>query len=183
RNDCTTHHLKEIRRDRGHAHLLRRAVDTRKSLAKRIDGAKVLEVVLSTIAQVKEVGIGKRKVFDVAPPHVAARQDQTVWVFVWKWPQQHAVSDAKDSRTGANGQRDGNHCRDGKYGTLAQRAKGVDQISKQHGHLTILSYLSACNGTVSKKMRPARERDSIPSRSSAKTSTTSAVKKPWSTKT
>ena len=61
RDDRATHHLKEIGRYRGHADPLRRAVQTRKSEAKRIDGSEILEIVFCAVAQVEKVGVGKRE--------------------------------------------------------------------------------------------------------------------------
>ncbi len=128
RSDCPTHHLKEIRRYCSHADLLKCAVYSRKSSTKRIDRSEILEIAPCAVAQVEKVGVGKRKIFDIPSPHVAAGQDQAVWVLVWKLPQQHTVSDTKDSGAGADSKCDGDDRCDGKYGTFAQRAKRVGEI-------------------------------------------------------
>ena len=125
RDDRASHHLKEVSRYRGHSDPLRRAVQTGKSGAKRIDGSEILEIVFCAVAQVEKVGVGKGKIFDIPFLQVAAGQDQALRIFVRKLPQQHAVSDTKDRGAGADSERDGDHDCDREYGTLAQRAKRV----------------------------------------------------------
>ena len=90
--------------------------------------SEILEIVFCAIAQVEKVDIRKRKVFDVSFLQVAAGEDQSVWIFVRKLSQQHAVSDTKDGRAGADSQGDGDDRCDCKYGTLAQRAKRVGEV-------------------------------------------------------
>ena len=128
RDERTTHHLKEIGRHRSHAHSLGPAIQSRKSGAKRIDGSEILEIVFRSVAQVKKVGVRKRKIFDVASLQVAANQHQALWILVRKFPQQHAISDTKDGRAGTDSQGDGDHDCDCEYWTFAQRAQRVGEI-------------------------------------------------------
>src|SRR4030095_881229 len=121
----TTHHLKEVCRYRGRTDPLWRTVQTRKREAKRVDGSKVLEIGFCTVAKIEKVGIRKGKVFDIPFLQISARQDQALWIAVRQLRHQHAVSDTKDRRAGADSESDGDHDCDREYGTLAQRPKGV----------------------------------------------------------
>ena len=75
------------------------------------DAGEILERVLIRFAQIEILGVGKRKVLDVALSHVAASDDQPFGIFIGKRPQQHRVGNAENRRAGPDPERDGEHRR------------------------------------------------------------------------
>jgi len=69
----------------------RRAVGLRHGAAAGVHGGEILERAFCAVAQVKEIGVRKRKILDIALPQVAAGQNQAVGRFIRKRMQQHGV--------------------------------------------------------------------------------------------
>src|ERR1039458_7277433 len=109
-----------------------RLVDARHRGAAGVDGAQFFEHARGAVAQVEEVGVGEREVFDIALPHVRNSEGQPVWVLVRKRPQQHGVGYAEDGRAGSDPQRDGDDSGSGKHWTLGQGPRRVREVSQQH---------------------------------------------------
>ncbi len=103
-----------------------------------INGGEVLERTPCAVAQVQEIGIGKREILNVASPHVTACQNQTVGRLIGKRMQQHSVGDAEYGSAGADAKRNCDHSGDGEYGTLSQRAERIYQVFGKHGFLNSL---------------------------------------------
>src|SRR6185503_21291778 len=115
RDDRRSHHLKEVRRHCSDADALRHAVQCRKRDTTRIDRGEVLEIVFCAVAQVEEVDVGQRKVFDIPSLEIVAGQDQPLRILVGKLPQQHAIGDAENRGASANSEGDGHYDCDGEY--------------------------------------------------------------------
>src|SRR4029453_387790 len=82
RDDRTSHHLKEVRRNGGYADSLRCTVQTRKGEAKRIDGGEILEIVFCAVAQVKIVRIREREFFNIPFLEITARPHQPLRILL-----------------------------------------------------------------------------------------------------
>src|SRR6185369_16588830 len=94
-DDRPSHHLKEVRRYRRDADAFGRAVQCRKRDATCLDCSEILEIVFCAVAEVEEVDVGERKVFDIPSLQIVAGEDQALWILVRKLPQQHAIRDAE----------------------------------------------------------------------------------------
>ena len=82
--------------------------------------------------KIEKIGVGKRKVLDVALAHIGEREDELVRILVREAAQENGVGHAEDRGAGADSESDGEDGRGGKDRALAQSAERVCEVAKEH---------------------------------------------------
>ena len=100
--DACAHQAEKIGGHAGDTDLLGSAIGLGHWAAAGVNSGEVLERALGAVAQVQEIGVGKREVLHVALTQVAACQDQTVGRLIRNRMQQHRVGDAEYRSAGAD---------------------------------------------------------------------------------
>ena len=92
------------------------------------DAGHALEFVFGRVAHIHENFVGKRKVFHAASAHIGRDDDELIWIFIRKGPQQDGIRDAEDGGAGPDAQGNGEYGGERKDGTFSQGSGGKCQI-------------------------------------------------------
>lgn len=125
-HDGLSHQAEEIRTHYRAGHRLGNpGVDSRQRAAEGLHGGEILKCRARVLPDVEVIDVGVRKIFDVPPRHVAARNHKAVRVAIGQRAQQHSAGDAENRHARAHSERDCEHRRNCEHRTLAQCARRV----------------------------------------------------------